>query len=530
MATPLLILDTTAEVLSWLRQQGVAAITVDNRQVPALAEQGAGFVAWPGAARDGRSFVAQALLDGARACLVEADGAEAFAFADARVAAVRGLKALSAEIAHGFYGEPSAQLQVVAVTGTNGKTSTSWWTAQALSALGVGCGVIGTLGVGQAGSAGVMPTGLTTPDPLTLHATFRRFVDHGLKAAAIEASSIGLEELRLHATHIAVAQFTNFTQDHLDYHGSMASYWLSKRALFDWPGLKAAVLNLDDPMGHALQDHALARGLAVWSYGLNEAVRLQAQSVSHQAQGLDFDVVERNESLSSVVDQAQVVAPVIGAFNVSNLLAVIGALRALGVPLAQAAAACCGLQGVPGRMEVVPAPAGLAAPLAVVDYAHTPDALLKALTALRPVAQARSGRLWCVFGCGGNRDPLKRPMMGAIADQDADHVVLTSDNPRDESPAFILSQILAGVPGRDQIDVIEDRREAIAYALRDAAPQDVVLIAGKGHEAYQEVAGLRTHFSDVEEAAAALAQRVAATPLSPTRANQAGSEPKDGAA
>jgi UDP-N-acetylmuramyl-tripeptide synthetase len=198
-------------------------------------------------------------------------------------------------------------------------------------------------------------------------------------------------------------------------------------------------------------------------------------------------------------------APVIGSFNVSNLLAVLGALRALGVSLADAAQACSGLQPVPGRMQLVPAQAHQ--PLVLVDYAHTPDALLKALHALRPVAEARGGKLWCVFGCGGDRDPVKRPMMGAVAEQYADQVVLTSDNPRSESPAFILSQILAGVAGRDRVDVIDDRRDAIRHALRDAASTDVVLLAGKGHEETQEIAGVKTPFSDVDQAVAALAQR-----------------------
>ncbi len=515
MSQPPLHLQSTPEALSWLRQRGVTALTVDSRQVAALAqpgahEQGAGFIAWPGAARDGRAFVEQALKDGARACLVEADGVQAFGFADARVASLSGLKARSAEIAHGFYGEPSAALQVVAVTGTNGKTSTSWWTAQALSALGMGCGVIGTLGVGQVGAGDFTPTGLTTPDPVTLHATFRRFVDHGLKAAAIEASSIGIEELRLHATHIAVAQFTNFTQDHLDYHGSMDAYWAAKRALFDWPGLKAAVLNLDDPMGRALLAHARTRGLVCWTYGLHDAVRLQAIDVRYHAQGLAFEVIERDEALSHIEASASVQAPVIGTFNVSNLLAVIGALRALGVSLVDAARVCSGLDAVPGRMQIVTASGAIASqPMAVVDYAHTPDALLKALQALRPVAQARGGRLWCVFGCGGDRDPVKRPLMGAVAEGHADQVVLTSDNPRSEAPGFILSQILAGVTGHDDVDVIEDRREAIAHALRDADARDVVLIAGKGHEATQDVAGVKTPFSDIREATAALQSRLA---------------------
>ncbi|MBI5924262.1 MAG: bifunctional UDP-N-acetylmuramoyl-L-alanyl-D-glutamate--2,6-diaminopimelate ligase MurE/UDP-N-acetylmuramoyl-tripeptide--D-alanyl-D-alanine ligase MurF [Aquabacterium sp.] len=513
MSQTTLHLRSTDEALSWLRQWGITSLTVDSRQVRALAAEGVCFIAWPGAARDGRAFVEQALKDGARACLVEADGVQAFAFADARVAALPGLKARSAEIAHGFYAEPSAELDVVAVTGTNGKTSTSWWTAQALTALGRGCGVIGTLGVGQVGSGEFKPTGLTTPDPITLHATFRDFVDQGLKAAAIEASSIGIEELRLHATHVKVAQFTNFTQDHLDYHGSMEAYWQAKRRLFDWPGLQAAVLNLDDPMGHALQDHARGRRLACWSYGLQDVVRLQAAHIRYQQQGIVFDLIERDEALSHEIGRATVHAPVIGTFNVSNLLAVVGALRALDVPLVDAARVCSGLQPVPGRMQIVASPnPQVELPTVVVDYAHTPDALHKALQALRPVAEARGGRLWCVFGCGGDRDPIKRPLMGAMAEQHADRVVLTSDNPRSEPPAFILSQILAGVAGRDTVDVIEDRHAAIAHVLEQADACDVVLIAGKGHEATQDVAGVKTPFSDVDEAAAALKRRAPAVP------------------
>lgn len=514
MAARLTHLHSTAEALDWLRQQGVVELTVDSRAVATLPD--AGFIAWPGAARDGRAFVAQALQAGARACLVEAEGVDAFDFAahaDVRIAALPGLKSRSAEIAHGFYGEPSAALNVVAVTGTNGKTSTSWWTAQVLQALGQPCGVVGTLGVGQVKGpgeeGGVLHTGLTTPDPVTLHRTFRQFIQQGLAAAAIEASSIGIEELRLHATHIAVAQFTNFTQDHLDYHGDMAAYWQAKRRLFDWPGLRAAVINLDDPMGRDLLAHALSRGLDAWSYASasGTAARLQAQAVQHLPGGVAFTVVERAPVSGEVLAQVPVKAPVIGAFNVANLLAVLGAARASGFALADAAAACAQLQAVPGRMQRVPAPEGAALPLVVVDYAHTPDALEKALQALRPAAQARGGQLWCVFGCGGDRDPLKRPLMGATADRHADRVVLTSDNPRSEAPCFILSQILAGVPGRDEVDVIEDRREAIGHAVGRAGANDVVLLAGKGHETTQECAGVKTAFSDLDEATAALAAR-----------------------
>lgn len=505
--TPLM-LNSVAEALAWLRQQAVSTLTVDSRAIASRAAEGVGFIAWPGAARDGRGYVQQALQDGARACLVEADGVEAFGFTDDRIAALKGLKAASAEIAHGFFGEPSAALQVVAVTGTNGKTSTSWWTAQALTALGRPCGVIGTLGVGRVDHGEVQATGLTTPDPVTLHATFRQFVDQGLQAAAIEASSIGIEEMRLHATHLAVAQFTNFTQDHLDYHGDMESYWLAKRELFNWPGLRAAVINLDDPMGPILRDHVQARGLDIWTYGVAQVGRLQAVQVRYEGHGVAFTVVERDLAGQVELARANMVAPVIGTFNVSNLLGVVGALRALGVSLADSAHACRNLTAVPGRMEVVVAKEAEAdAPLVVVDYAHTPDALQKALEALRPVVLSRQGRLWCVFGCGGNRDPIKRPLMGAVADQYADQVVLTSDNPRDEVPAYILSQILAGVARREGVDVFEDRRAAIDYALQDVDACDVVLIAGKGHESSQEVSGVKYPFSDIDEARRVLALR-----------------------
>ena len=508
------LLSDVPAILAWLAAQGVKQLTVDSREiVPRVAQgQAPGFIAWPGAARDGRAFVPQALQAGARACLVEADGAEAFGFTDARVAAVSGLKTRLAEIAHAFYARPSEQLDVVAVTGTNGKTSTSWWTAQALSALGRRCGVIGTLGVGQPGTGDFVSTGLTTPDPVTLHATFRHFVDEGLAAVAIEASSIGIEERRLDATRIRVAQFTNFTQDHLDYHLTMEAYWRAKQALFEWEGLQAAVVNVDDPQGDELVPLCRERGLQLWTTAVQAPARLRAEELATQADGLRARIVERDESMARVVGQADLQASLVGDFNVSNLLAVIGALRALDVPLADAVRVCAGLSAVPGRMQQVALPGAdaLSLPLAVVDYAHTPDALLKALTALRPLAKARGGRLWCVFGCGGNRDPIKRPLMGAMADQYADHIVLTSDNPRDEAPGYILCQILAGVVRSEPAAVIENRHEAIAHAITSAGPRDVVLIAGKGHETTQEVAGVKTPFSDVDEALSALRARRAA--------------------
>ncbi len=494
---------TASEAAQWLAERVRGQLRTDSRAV----QPGDGFIAWPGHATDGRRFVPDALAAGAAACLVEAQGVTAFGELGPRVAALPGLKAATGEVADTYYAQPSTALDVVAVTGTNGKTSAAWWTAQALTRLRRRCGVIGTLGVGEppAGASGetaaLRGTGLTTPDPVTLHAAFRGFVDRGFSACALEASSIGIAEDRLGQVRIDVALFTNFTRDHLDYHGSMVAYWAAKRALFDWPGLRAAVINVDDEHGEALARElcagpAGAPALDVWTVSVGGKARLRAQGLCQDAAGLGFTLVEGT-------DHAEVRSQLVGDFNASNLLVVVGGLRALGVALDQAAAVCAALTPVPGRLQRVHG----ADVEVVVDYAHTPDALQKVLQALRPLATAREGRLWCVFGCGGNRDATKRPLMGAIAARGADHVVLTSDNPRDENPDAILAQILAGVTGHDEIDVIEDRREAIHGAVREAAPGDVVLLAGKGHEAHQEVAGVRRPFSDVAEAQAALAAR-----------------------
>ncbi|MEN9377442.1 MAG: hypothetical protein RL710_2599, partial [Pseudomonadota bacterium] len=318
-----------------------------------------------------------------------------------------------------------------------------------------------------------------------------------VKACAIEASSIGIEEHRLDGTRIRTAVFTNFTQDHLDYHGSMQAYWQSKLQLFQWPGLQAAVINIDDLQGAELAANLIASGLDAWTVSCTAPARLQALDICHDDQGMRFTVVEgqANHVLRTAL---------IGTYNVSNLLCVMAAMRSLGVPLAAVVEACHDLTPVPGRMECVQV-AGH--PLAAVDYAHTPDALGKALQALRPLAQKRGGQLWCVFGCGGDRDPGKRPLMGAMAARYADRVVVTSDNPRSEKPETILSQILLGLSGHTDVTVQSDRALAIAQALVLAAPHDVLLIAGKGHEDYQEVAGQRLPFSDLEQVRRALAQR-----------------------
>jgi UDP-N-acetylmuramyl-tripeptide synthetase len=496
---PLRRLDSLDTALAWLRGRGVTGLATDSRHV----RPGDAFIAWPGYAVDARQFVPQALAAGALACVVEAQGAEPFGFRGDAIATLADLKSRSGELAAAFHGRPSERLEVIATTGTNGKTSTAWWTAQALTLLGHRCGVIGTLGVGVPPAGGregdVRSTGLTTPDPVALQAALARFVEQGFAACALEASSIGIVEQRIAGTHLAVALLTNLTLDHLDYHGTMEAYADAKAKLFDWPGLRAAVLNLDDAFGAAQAERLRGRAIDLWTYAVERDARLQARGVAYRDGGLAFTLREGGESV-------EVRSPLIGTYNVSNLLAVIGGLRALGHALGAIARIVPSLSAVPGRMQRVHA--GRPGPEMVVDYAHSPDALEKALQALRPFATERGGALWCVFGCGGNRDAGKRPKMGAIAQRLSDQVVVTSDNPRNETPADILSQIVAGLAGnQEHVKVIEDRRAAIREAARRAGAHDVILVAGKGHEDYQEIAGVRHPFSDVDEARSALEVR-----------------------
>ncbi|MBA4260823.1 MAG: UDP-N-acetylmuramoyl-L-alanyl-D-glutamate--2,6-diaminopimelate ligase [Comamonadaceae bacterium] len=506
------ILKEPQAVADWLRSRVTGSLQCDSRRVRA----GDGFVAWPGAATDGRRFVAGALQAGATAALVEAEGAAAFGFSDERILAVPGLKQQAGPIASAFHGDPSAALDVVAITGTNGKTSCAWWVAQLLSAVQRPCAVVGTLGIGLPPlgerPSTIVATGLTTPDPVLLQARLRGLVDGGVKACAIEASSIGIVEGRLNATRIGLAVFTNFTQDHLDFHGSMAEYWTAKAALFDWPGLRAAVVNRDDANGAALAAQLAVRPLDLWTVGIEQPsesapARLAARGIGCTHSGMRLTVVERNPA-GLVIGTYSLNLPLVGRYNVSNLLCVLASARALGVALADAVRACAALTPVPGRMEQVAAADHQ--PLVLVDYAHTPDALEKALQALQPLAQERGGALWAVVGCGGDRDAGKRPLMAAVAERDARHAVLTSDNPRSEDPLLILQQMVAGLSQPEQALVEADRARAIALAVQRADARDVVLIAGKGHEDHQEVWGVKKPFSDLAQARAALAQRDAA--------------------
>ncbi len=491
-AAPLLITEPHAAA-QWLRQHTRGTLCSDSRQV----QPGDVFLAWPGAATDARRHVAAALAAGAAACLVEAEGAAAFALDPLKVATYPGLKQAAAPIAAAYFELPSAQLALLAVTGTNGKTSTAWWLAEAMALLGRRCALVGTLGIGEPGA--LVPNGLTTPDPVLLQQQLRGMVDAGFSACAIEASSIGLAEHRLDASAIHTAIFTNFTQDHLDYHGSMAAYWQAKAGLFDWPGLKAAVVNVDDAHGAALAQALQQRADAptLWKVSATSSARLMASDIAHGNEALSFTVSEAGGGAS-----VRVTAPVVGHYNVLNLLGVIATLRSLGIALADAAHACTALTPVPGRMESLAQPGK---PLVVIDYAHTPDALDKVLAALKPLNQGRGGALCCVFGCGGDRDAAKRPLMAQAAARQADQLVLTSDNPRSEDPAAILAAMASGLPAGSQARQQPDRALAIAQTIAAAAPQDVVLIAGKGHESYQEVLGVKRPFSDRLQAEAALA-------------------------
>ena len=495
-------LHTPHEAAQWLRSRVTGTLHCDSRKIAA----GDGFIAWPGAATDGRRHVPAALAQGAAACLVEREGVEVFGFDPQSTRAYAQLKTATGPIAAAYFEQPSEQLAVLAVTGTNGKTSTAWWLAQALSNLdgahAMPCGVIGTLGTGR--PPNVEFVGLTTPDPVLLQRQFRRFVDEGVKACAIEASSVGIVERRLDGTRIRVAIFTNFTQDHLDYHRTMEDYWAAKAELFRWPGLRAAVVNVDDEKGRALAQ-ALKddSGLDLWTVSCEQPARLCAVDIGYGEQGLRLVVREGDEA-------HPLRTQLIGQYNVSNLLGVIAAMRALGVPLSEAVRACGSLLPVPGRMERLQQEGK---PVVAIDYAHTPDALDKALQALRPLARQRGGQLWCVFGCGGDRDPGKRPLMAAVVEKNADRVVVTSDNPRGEKPETIISQILLGLSHDECVQVQSDRGLAIAETVAAAAPDDVILLAGKGHEDYQETAGVKHPFSDKLHAQAALVRYAQRSPL-----------------
>jgi UDP-N-acetylmuramoyl-L-alanyl-D-glutamate--2,6-diaminopimelate ligase len=476
----------------------VTRLESDSRRV----RRGDTFVAYPGEVHDGRDFIPQAIAAGAASVLWEAEG---FRWRrDWRVPnlAVARLQSRVGELASALHGHPSRALWMVGVTGTNGKTSCSHWLAQSLTGCGRRSGVVGTLGNGFPGAldAGTH----TTPDPIALQALLADFVKRGAHAVAMEVSSHGLEQGRVTGTEFDVAMLTNLTRDHLDYHSTMRRYRAAKAKLFRFPTLRYAVLNLDDDFGIELAARLSDTTVGVIGYGFRRAVdvphkvwRVRGSKLSVTAAGTGFDV-------TSPWGRARLESPHLGRFNASNLLGCLATLLASDVPLAEAVAVLAKASQIPGRIQRL---GGDGQPLVVVDYAHTPDALEKVLRALREILpRPRRGepgsRLICIFGCGGNRDIGKRPLMGEVATRLANEVIVTSDNPRREDPWAIINQIIAGA--RANYHVIEDRAAAIAEGIGRARPGDIVLIAGKGHEPYQEIGTTRLPFSDAEVAQVAL--------------------------
>ena len=496
-------------IVDWmnaLAPDTVLRLVSDSRSV----RTGDLFFAYPVGNGDGRRYIKQAIAQGAIAVIYEQNDFAWDASLTLPHLPVPELLWHSGFIAAGYLKHPDSTMFNVAVTGTNGKTSCTQWLARAMSMMGQSSCVIGTLGVaeykkGIVGEFGV--TGFTTPDALQLQQVIETERQSGVESIAIEASSIGLEQGRLNGMHVDVAVFTNLTRDHLDFHGDMSHYEAAKQKLVEWPDLKAAVLNLDDGAGVRLTNICSTRGVPIIGYMIEESGTdqpmmtqplslLKASNLRNYHGGTSFH-------LDSPFGSGTVKTQMIGRFNVSNILAVLGTLFVKGVSWADAVRVVEQLTSVAGRMEQLSSPGRV---LVIIDYAHTPDALEKTLTNLREVSNERHGKLWCVFGCGGDRDPGKRSVMGKIAEL-ADEIIVTSDNPRSEEPDQIMAQIAAGfTPDRTPVPILEaDRAKAILLAIKHAGKNDVVLVAGKGHEAYQEIKGKKLPFSDIDHANIALA-------------------------
>jgi UDP-N-acetylmuramoyl-L-alanyl-D-glutamate--2,6-diaminopimelate ligase len=463
----------------------VTGIALDSRRV----EPGQVFIALKGQAHDGRCFIPNAVAAGA--CAVLCDAAKTEGDAGIPVIAVPGLSAEIGEIASRFYDAPSAQLTVVAVTGTNGKTSVTYLAASALDYLKRTAGIIGTLGQGFLDDLKV--SGLTTPDAVVIQSSLKSMLNGGAEMALIEASSHGLVQNRLTGTSIQAAVFTNVTRDHLDYHGDMASYRQAKAKLIQWPGLKCALLNLDDPWLASLAQAPQVSEVLGFSQLDAPSALIRAEALQCHEAGIQF-------SLRTPAGVTSVRSALLGRHNVSNLLAVAGLLYWYGVELDDIGAALSNCQLPPGRLQRLPH----SDRAVLVDFAHTPDAVTQVLQSLRLHFK---GRLICVLGCGGDRDSGKRPLMGAAAVRHSDRCLFTSDNPRSENPSLIIDDMCRDLPSpMDPADCLTDRTAAIQRALTLQQPSDVVVILGKGHEQYQEIEGVRYPFNDQQVVAAQLLQ------------------------
>lgn len=465
----------------------VSGLALDSRKV----QKGDLFFARNGVASRGADFIAEAEQQGAVAVMVERGELSAAEQAAVRVPLleVTGLDAEMGAVASRFYGNPSHRLKVIGITGTNGKTSCSNYLAQALEHLGRRAAVIGTLGNGFLDD--LKTATHTTPDAVALQALLAELYEAGAEYVVMEVSSHALDQQRVSGVRFAAAGFTNLTRDHLDYHGDMASYGDAKARLFLDYAPPLLAINLDDVFGRTLWQRLQPPESRVLGFSVTEpGADVQAHSLQFTAEGTGFTLV-----LGDMAVEVQV--SLMGSFNISNLLLCAALLHGTGYAADEIALALGGVDAVPGRMQALPAVAN--APAVVVDYAHTPDALAQALQALR-LHRSADGRLICVFGCGGDRDAGKRPEMGRIAAELADQIVITSDNPRSEPPAEIINDIMAGVPKTVASHVEPDRAAAIRWALTEAEADDIVLIAGKGHERWQEIGGVKEPFDDSQQA------------------------------
>ena len=473
----------------------VTGIQLDSR----MLRKGDLFLACFGRNHDAREFIGEAIKTGVTAVLAETGGQwQGTQIIDGiAVIAVDNLSAKLSEIAARFYGHPSRRLSVIGITGTNGKTSCSQFIAQALANSGFSCGTIGTLGYGVYGK--LQETQLTTPDPVFTQMALAEMVQGGIDPVVMEVSSVGLHQKRVKAVKFDTAIFTNLTRDHLDYHESMEAYGNNKKKLFTSEGLSRAIINLDDPYALSVIN-AIAPSVEMCTYSIkNSAATVYAESLTLTRQGFEARVV-------TPIGAGVIKGKLFGYFNVSNLLAVISVLvsylpKKKELDIEQLCELVSGLSPVDGRMQIVGDTAEITA---LVDYAHTPDGLRSALKGLR---DHFSGNIWCVFGCGGNRDKGKRPIMGEIAEAFADKVIIADDNPRNEEGDKIVEHIQSGMKSPEQTVVLRDREKAIAYAIGNAEPGDVVLVAGKGHETYQDVGGSRLIFSDTNQVRLALQAR-----------------------
>lgn len=484
-------MTTVIDLLSYLKEMGVepCGVSDDSRHVV----PGDLFLAYPGNLTDGRQYISDAIKRGAVAVCWQpsADFVWNSVCTVANVS-VEGLRSLAGAIAHAVYGYPSEGLSLVAITGTNGKTTVSQFVAQAYQKP---CAVIGTLGAGFLGS--LVDTGLTTPEAMSLMRYLAEFRQAGAAACALEASSIGIVEGRINGARVDVAVFTNLTRDHLDYHRTMEAYAAAKEKLFLWPRLRTAIINLDDKFGRQLFRETSATrilGYAIGELDRDFPALVRAEELINNGLSQQFSLVLPN-------GRAIVKTELLGRYNISNLLAVAAVLHDAGLSAEDVARKVSMLTPPAGRMTRV---GGADEPLVAVDYAHTPDALGNALGALREITDQRNGKLLVVFGCGGGRDKGKRPEMGRVAVACADQVMVTSDNPRNENPLTIIQEIIEGLSG---VQVEVNRALAIKSVIDQADACDVILLAGKGHEAYQETAGVRVPFSDIEEAQRVLEQR-----------------------